>query len=201
MFTGIVEALGTVLQSEAYGSGKAFWLTCPFVDALRVDESLSHNGACLTVAALESDRYQVVAVEETLLRTNLGQWQVGDVVNLERSMPANGRFDGHIVQGHVDAVGTLESVEDRDGSWLLTFRFPPEYAGLVVEKGSCCINGVSLTIFNIGQDRMQVAIIPYTWTHTNLSSLLPGAPVNVEFDLVGKYLLRQLKIEKVKLKI
>jgi riboflavin synthase len=201
MFTGLVEALGTVLQSEAYGSGKAFWLTCPFVDALRVDESLSHNGACLTVAALESDRYQVVAVEETLLRTNLGQWQVGDVVNLERSMPANGRFDGHIVQGHVDAVGTLESVEDRDGSWLLTFRFPPEYAGLVVEKGSCCINGVSLTIFNIGQDRMQVAIIPYTWTHTNLSSLLPGAPVNVEFDLVGKYLLRQLKIEKVKLKI
>ena len=194
MFTGIVEALGTVLQSEAYGSGKAFWLTCPFIDALRVDESLSHNGACLTVAALESDRYQVVAVEETLLRTNLGQWQVGDVVNLERSMPANGRFDGHIVQGHVDAVGTLESVEDRDGSWLLTFRFPPEYAGLVVEKGSCCINGVSLTIFNIGQDRMQVAIIPYTWTHTNLSSLLPGAPVNVEFDLVGKYLLRQLTI-------
>jgi riboflavin synthase len=194
MFTGIVEALGTVLQSEVYGSGKAFWLTCPFIDALRVDESLSHNGACLTVAALESDRYQVVAVEETLLRTNLGQWQVGDVVNLERSMPANGRFDGHIVQGHVDAVGTLESVEDRDGSWLLTFRFPPEYAGLVVEKGSCCINGVSLTIFNIGQDRMQVAIIPYTWTHTNLSSLLPGAPVNVEFDLVGKYLLRQLTI-------
>jgi riboflavin synthase len=194
MFTGIVEALGTVLYIEPYGSGKAFWLTCPFIDALRVDESLSHNGACLTVAALESDRYQVVAVEETLLRTKLGQWQVGDVVNLERSMPANGRFDGHIVQGHVDAVGTLESVEDRDGSWLLTFRFPPEYAGLVVEKGRCCIYGVSLTIFNIGQDRMQVAIIPYTWTHTNLSSLLPGAPVNVEFDLVGKYLLRQLTI-------
>jgi riboflavin synthase len=120
---------------------------------------------------------------------------VGDAVNLERSMPANGRFDGHLVQGHVDTTGKLEAVEDQNGSWLLTFSYPEAYAGLVVEKGSCCINGISLTVFNLTTTTLQVAIIPYTWQHTNLRFLQPGAVVNLEFDIIGKYLLRKLTIE------
>ncbi len=194
MFTGIVEALGRVEAIETAGSGTAFWLTCPFSAELRVDESVSHNGACLTVADKQDDRYKVVAVEETLARTNLGQWQVGSRINLERSMPASGRFDGHIVQGHVDALGKLESVDDRDGSWLLRFSYPPTYARLLVEKGSCCVNGVSLTVFGLQGNTFQVAIIPYTWAHTNLQDLAPGQPVNLEFDLVGKFLLRSWEV-------
>lgn len=197
MFTGIVEALGTVVSVEPYGSGKAFWLTCPFTHELRIDESLSHNGACLTIAALDGDRYQVIAIEETLRRTNLGAWKPGDRVNLERSMPASGRFDGHIVQGHVDTLGHLDSVEDRGGSWLLRFRFPREYARLVVEKGSCCINGVSLTVFDLTEESLHVALIPYTWEHTNLADLRPGDAVNLEYDLVGKYLLRALSVADI----
>ena len=194
MFTGIIEALGTVEKVESYGSGKAFWLTSPFTADLRVDESLCHDGVCLTVANKEDGRYQVVAIEETLSRTNLGAWQPGTRVNLERSMSAAGRFDGHIVQGHVDTLGRLESVDDRDGSWLLRFSFPKEYARLVVEKGSCCINGVSLTVFDLTETSLHVALIPYTWEHTNLAFLKEGDGVNLEFDLVGKYLQRALML-------
>jgi len=195
MFTGIIEALGKVQSVEPMGSGLAFWLSCPFVQELSVDESVSHDGVCLTVAERTTTGYKVVAVQETLQRTSLGSWQPGQLVNLERSMPAGGRFHGHMVQGHVDAAGNLEKILDQNGSWLLTFKYPAAYASLLVEKGSCCLHGISLTVFNLVADTFQVAIIPYTWQHTSLSTLQAGAVINLEFDVVGKYLHRKWSLE------
>lgn len=191
MFTGIVEGLGKVLQVEKEGSNLHFWLESPFATELKVDQSVSHDGVCLTVTDLDAGKYRVTAVEETLKRTNLSDWKPGTLVNLERCMPATGRFDGHIVQGHVDTVAVLGNVEDRNGSWKLTFRHDPK-AGLTVEKGSICINGVSLTVVDSHPDSLSVVIIPYTWEHTNLKNLKPGAFVNVEFDILGKYMQKYL---------
>lgn len=191
MFTGIVEGLGKVLQVEKEGSNLHFWLESPFATELKVDQSVSHDGVCLTVTDLDAGKYRVTAVEETLKRTNLSDWKPGTLVNLERCMPATGRFDGHIVQGHVDTVAVLGNVEDRNGSWKLTFRRDPK-AGLTVEKGSICINGVSLTVVDSHPDSLSVVIIPYTWEHTNLKNLKPGAFVNIEFDILGKYMQKYL---------
>ncbi len=191
MFTGIVEGLGKVLQVEKEGSNLHFWLESPFATELKVDQSVSHDGVCLTVTDLDAGKYRVTAVEETLKRTNLSDWKPGTLVNLERCMPATGRFDGHIVQGHVDTVAVLGNVEDRNGSWKLTFRHDPK-AGLTVEKGSICINGVSLTVVDSHPDSLSVVIIPYTWEHTNLKNLKPGAFVNIEFDILGKYMQKYL---------
>ena len=197
MFTGIIEGTGQVLAIRPLGSGLEFELSCAFAGQLRVEESLAHNGCCLTVAGLDTaaKSYTVVAVEETLRKTNLGTWRVGTLVNLERSMPAAGRFDGHIVQGHVDATATLSTIDDRNGSWLLTYTLGPlldDAAGngahLLVEKGSICINGTSLTCFGITDTSFQVTIIPYTWEQTNMHSLEEGDTVNIEFDIVAKYL-------------
>ncbi len=189
MFTGIIEALGRVEAIDRQGSGIEFALTCPFTQELHPDQSLSHDGVCLTVTRLEGGRYFVTAIEETLSRTNLDTWREGSTVNLERAMPAGGRFEGHIVQGHVDATATLASVEDRLGSWLLDFKLKNGMTTeLIVEKGSITVNGTSLTCFNIGVDTFTVAIIPYTWEHTNLGRLKPGDAVNLEFDIVAKYL-------------
>lgn len=193
MFTGIVEAMGRVTGTEQDAGNLHLRLNCPFTHELRVDQSLSHNGVCLTVTAVSDQEYSVTAVGETLSRTNIGNLRAGDLVNLERCLPATGRFDGHIVQGHVDTTGTLLSVEDLAGSYKLRFSHDPS-AGMTVAKGSICVNGVSLTVVDSEADGFSVVIIPYTWENTNLSSLKPGDPVNLEFDILGKYMQKLMNV-------
>ena len=190
MFTGIIERKGTVTSIRKEGTNVRFSIRSPIGPELRVDQSVAHNGVCLTVTAVQGDVHEVVAIDETLRKSSLGSLQEGSTVNLERCMAANGRFDGHIVQGHVDTTGVVAAVHDRDGSWQFDFRFPAEFSTLIVEKGSICINGVSLTCFNCGTDGFSVAIIPYTWEHTTFRDLRPGDVVNLEFDIVGKYVRR-----------
>ncbi|CAG4991191.1 Riboflavin synthase [Dyadobacter sp. CECT 9275] len=190
MFTGIIESLGEILEISEEGTNRTFTLTSPVATELKIDQSLSHNGVCLTVTGVEGNRYQVTAVEETLKKTNLGLLKPGDQVNLERCMPANGRFDGHIVQGHVDQTGTCVYVEEREGSWLYDFEYDSSQGNLTVEKGSICINGVSLTVFNSEEKRFRVTIIPYTYAFTNFNRLAEGDTVNLEFDILGKYIKR-----------
>lgn len=192
MFTGIIETTGEVLQGTLEGTNLTFQLRSSLAPHLKVDQSLSHNGVCLTVTAIEGDTYSVTAVEETLLKTNLGQLVPGSIVNLERCMPADGRFDGHIVQGHVDQTGVCTAVQEREGSWLYDFDFDGSLGNILVEKGSICINGVSLTVFNAGTDSFRVTIIPYTYEHTNFHALRAGDIVNLEFDILGKYMQRIL---------
>jgi riboflavin synthase len=193
MFTGIIEGLGKVLRTEKEGSNVHFDMESPFTAELRVDQSVSHDGVCLTVTRVDYPEYRVTAVEETLSRTTLSAWQPGSLVNLERCMPANGRFDGHIVQGHVDDQAVLAGLEDRNGSWKLTFRHNPA-AGITVQKGSICLNGVSLTVVDSEADTFSVVIIPFTWEHTNLHVLKPGDAVNIEFDILGKYMQKYLSV-------
>ncbi|GAB2776493.1 riboflavin synthase [Rhabdobacter roseus] len=193
MFTGIIENLATVVGRTAEGTNITFTLRSSLAPELKVDQSVSHNGVCLTVTAIEGDTYTVTAVDETLQKTNLGQLQTGSLVNLERCMPASGRFDGHIVQGHVDQVGTCSQVQEVDGSWLYDFSYDSSLGNITVEKGSICINGVSLTVFNSQPDAFRVAIIPYTHEHTNFHQLRAGDRVNLEFDILGKYIQRILK--------
>lgn len=193
MFTGIIESLGEVAAITPEGSNRHLQLRTPLAAELRVDQSVAHNGVCLTVTDVQADTYQVTAIDETLQKSNLGQLAPGDPVNLERCMPADGRFDGHIVQGHVDLVGMCERVEAQDGSWLYTFAFEPtNEAYLVVEKGSITVNGASLTCFNTHDQGFTVAIIPYTYEHTNFHRLQAGDTVNLEFDILGKYMQRIL---------
>ncbi len=187
MFTGIIETTGTVEQIDAEGSNLTFTIASSLAPELHVDQSLSHNGVCLTITSVSGNGYTVTAVDETLKKTNIGQLQVGQRVNLERCMPANGRFDGHIVQGHVDQTGVCLAVQPLDGSWLYDFEYAPS-GNVTVEKGSICINGVSLTVFNSEQHRFRVTIIPYTWEHTTFRDLQAGDMVNLEFDIVGKYI-------------
>ena len=194
MFTGIIENTGIVKEILSSGSNKTFWIASPLSGALKVDQSLSHNGVCLTVEEVKEGMHRVTAIEETLSKTSLGQWQAGSVVNLERCMPINGRLDGHIVQGHVDTVAACTSIIEKEGSWEYTFSFPPQFNGLVIEKGSVSLNGISLTIFNVTTDSFTVAIIPYTYHHTNMSALNKGDWVNLEFDMIGKYVVRHLKL-------
>ena len=196
MFTGIVEALGKVKTIEKDRSNVHFTLESPISAELKVDQSVSHNGVCLTVVELGADWHRVTAVEETLRRSNLGHWQLGELVNLERCLPIGGRLDGHMVQGHVDELVECVEVTETGGSWKYTFRFRPEQAGLLVDKGSVCLNGVSLTVVSPGQDTFSVAIIPYTWAHTNFQNLRVGDPVNIEFDILGKYIARQMEAHK-----
>lgn len=196
MFTGIIEVLGKVTGITTQGTNRTFWIESPFTADLKVDQSVAHNGVCLTVEAIEGSRYQVTAVQETLDKTALGQWQVGTTVNLERSLLPSSRLDGHFVQGHVDTTGTCQSLIDKQGSWELTFQFPEQFAPLVIEKGSICINGISLTAFNVTSTSLTVAIIPFTWTHTNLQFLNEGDAINLEFDMIGKYILRKSSLEK-----
>jgi riboflavin synthase len=190
MFTGIIEATATVREVVNEGANKNFCLTSPIASELKVDQSLAHNGVCLTVTRLESNGYWVTAIDETLRKSNLGQWRVGDRINLERSMPAQGRFDGHIVQGHVDQIGTCEKVAEADGSWVFDFRYDPGLGNITVEKGSIAVNGVSLTCFHATPGGFTVAIIPYTFEHTNFGTLHAGDQVNLEFDILGKYIRR-----------
>jgi riboflavin synthase len=190
MFTGIIEAIGEVQNIESSGTNLIFTVASPLAVELKVDQSLAHNGVCLTVTETRSDFYKVTAVQETLQKTNLGKWKKGSQVNLERSMQLNGRFDGHIVQGHTDQTGVCTSVQEMDGSWLFDFEYNSAFGNFTVEKGSICVNGVSLTVFNSTSHSFRVAIIPYTFHHTNFNQLRAGDEVNLEFDIIGKYLLK-----------
>jgi riboflavin synthase len=192
MFTGIVESIAEVTNVETQGTNKTFTFRSAIANELKIDQSVSHNGVCLTVVEVDGDAYKVTAIEETLLKTNLGTLIPGSKVNLERCMPANGRFDGHIVQGHVDQTAICTQVQERDGSWLFDFEYDASKGNITVEKGSICINGVSLTVFNSGVHTFRVAIIPYTYNFTNFHSLNAGDSVNLEFDILGKYIKRIL---------
>lgn len=195
MFTGIVEALGNVKTVESVGSNRVFWIESPLARELKVDQSLCHDGVCLTVEEIHGSLHRVTAIEETLRKTNLGTWENGTAVNLERSLTLQSRLDGHLVQGHVDATAICTSVEEKDGSREYSFRFPDSFAGLVIEKGSVCLNGISLTAFDVKGDSLRVAIIPYTLEHTNMKTVKAGSAVNIEFDPVGKYVLRNLMVK------
>jgi len=192
MFTGIVEAVGEIIAIESVGSNKTFTLRSSIAAEFKIDQSISHNGVCLTVIAVDGVIYKVTAIEETLSKTNLGDLKEYDQINLERCMPANGRFDGHIVQGHVDQTAICSRIEERDGSWLFDFEYDEQSGNITVEKGSICINGVSLTVFNSKPNAFRVAIIPYTYTFTNFHQLGQGDSVNLEFDILGKYIKRIL---------
>ena len=195
MFTGIIESVGTIYKVTTEGSNRIFWIQSAVSEQLKIDQSVSHSGVCLTVDALQPGQHRVTAVAETLKKTTLGFWQPGQLVNLERCLPADGRLDGHFVQGHVDATGTCLSRKDLQGSWEYRFQFPEEKAGLVIEKGSIAVNGVSLTCFQVGRREFSVAIIPYTYAHTQFRELQPGDAVNLEFDMIGKYLLRHIELK------
>lgn len=190
MFTGIIESVGTIKQLVDEGTNRNFFVQSEISAQLRVDQSVSHNGVCLTVTRLEGTGHWVTAVRETLEKSNLGQWKEESLVNLERSMPASGRFDGHIVQGHVDTAARVAAIKDENGSWRVDIEHPSSDGFLTVEKGSICVDGISLTCFNCTDRSFSVAIIPFTHQHTNLRALKTGASVNLEFDILGKYLRR-----------
>jgi riboflavin synthase len=193
MFTGIIEASGTLENIEREGTNVHFTFSSAITHELKIDQSLAHNGVCLTVVETGGNKYKVTAIQETLQRTNLGDLKPGDLVNLERCMPANGRFDGHIVQGHVDTTAVCKSVKDLNGSYEFVFSYTPtQKSDVTVEKGSITINGVSLTVVQSGTDFFSVHIIPYTFEHTNFHAIKPGTRVNIEFDIVGKYVARLL---------
>lgn len=194
MFTGIIECTGKVLSVIPKGTNLIFWISSPVSGELKVDQSVSHNGVCLTVEALENGRHLVTAIEETLSKTNVSAWKEGTEVNMERCMLMNGRLDGHIVQGHVDTTATCMERKQLDGSWEYTFAFPASFAHLVIEKGSIAVNGTSLTCFNVGKDRFTIAVIPYTFEHTNIKQVEKGTLVNIEFDILGKYVQRRMEL-------
>lgn len=193
MFTGIIETTGTIREITLNGSNKTFQISSSISADLRPDQSVAHDGVCLTVEDITGHVHRVTAIQETLQKTNLANWKQGDTINLERCMVMNGRLDGHIVQGHVDTIGKCIEKKDLNGSHKYTFQFPEAFSKLIIEKGSISINGTSLTVFDVGTDRFSVAIIPYTFSYTNISQIDPGAIVNLEFDMIGKYVNRILE--------
>jgi riboflavin synthase len=188
MFTGIIEQLGIVKAIRKEGGNIHFTISAPFTSELKIDQSVAHNGCCLTVVELSSDEYVVTAIQETLDKTNLKSWKIGTKVNLERCMQMNGRLDGHIVQGHVDTTATYSAIEDQNGSWKYTFQYLNDM--VTVEKGSVTINGTSLTVVDSKDKEFSVCIIPYTYEHTNFHALQIGDTVNLEFDIIGKYVAK-----------
>ena len=190
MFTGIIETTGIVESIEQSGTNLSFWISSSISNELKIDQSVSHDGVCLTVEAIAENRHRVTAIEETLNKTNLRNWKQNTKVNMERCMQLNARLDGHMVQGHVDAVAFCISTEEKQGSWEYRFQFPAEFTHLLIEKGSVCINGISLTVFDIKFNSFKVAIIPYTYQHTNIHHIKNKSIVNIEFDVIGKYLAR-----------
>jgi len=190
MFTGIIEQKGIINDIIINGTNRSFQIESPLSHELKVDQSISHDGVCLTVEKVANNTHVVTAIEETLKKTNLETWKIGTVVNLERCLQFNGRIDGHIVQGHVDTTANCINVTERDGSWEYSFQFDKKFAALIIEKGSITINGTSLTCFNVMENEFTVAIIPYTYHHTNISYLQVGTIVNIEFDMIGKYVNR-----------
>lgn len=194
MFTGIIETTGIIRKIITEGSNLSFWVESYIASELKIDQSLAHNGVCLTVVGIEGNQHCVTAVAETISKTNLGEWKINSVINLERALKVGDRLDGHFVQGHVDATGICTSSKALEGSWLFQFTFPEEFATLMIEKGSICINGVSLTVFNVMRNSFTVTIIPYTHEHTNFDNIKPKDKVNLEFDVLGKYLLRKQEL-------
>ena len=194
MFTGIIEATGIVKALEKESSNLNIFIESDFTNELKIDQSVAHNGVCLTVVAIDNNVYKVTAIDETLQKTNIGNLMPSSVVNLERCMAANGRFDGHIVQGHVDQVASCINIIDLNGSWKYTFAYKSVHGNTTVEKGSICINGVSLTVVDSNAGDFSVAIIPYTYEHTNFKSLKIGDHVNLEFDIIGKYVAKMLEL-------
>lgn len=194
MFTGIIETTATVFAIQKEGSNKKITFNSTLATELKIDQSVAHNGVCLTVVEIiDHELYAVVAIQETLQRTNLDTWVVGDKINIERCMPANGRFDGHIVQGHVDTTATCMNVVDKNGSWEFTFELRNENDSLlIVPKGSICINGISLTVAMVNAKIFSVAIIPYTYEHTNMHQINASSIVNIEFDIIGKYIAKMM---------
>jgi riboflavin synthase len=193
MFTGIIETLGKVKQLKQEGSNLHITISSRLASELKIDQSVSHNGVCLTVVGIEEDEYQVTAIEETLLKSNLGDLKTGDLVNLERAMILGTRLDGHIVQGHVDTTGTCTKIEQKDGSWYFTFSYPAKADQVTIEKGSITVDGVSLTVVDSEKNSFSVAIIPYTYENTRFKQYKTGSRVNLEFDVIGKYVARLLK--------
>jgi len=196
MFTGIIETTGKIEKIIQNGTNKTFWISTPIAAELKVDQSVAHNGVCLTVEEISTDNHRITAIDETLIKTNLGDWKEGGTVNIERCLQMNGRLDGHIVQGHVDTTGTCIAVVEKDGSWEFSFRIDKKFGALIIEKGSISLNGISLTIFNVQEDGFTVAIIPYTYEHTNMKELKAGDKVNIEFDMIGKYVNRIQDLSK-----
>lgn len=195
MFTGIIESLGKIVEISSEGGNIHFSIQSSITQELKIDQSVAHNGVCLTVVKMDGDTYTVTAIQETLLKTNLGNWRVGDMVNLERAMKLGDRLDGHIVQGHVDATGVCIVAEETDGSWHYRFEYDSKIPFFTIEKGSITVNGVSLTVVNADQHSFSVAIIPYTYEHTTFKNLQKGDLVNLEFDVIGKY-ITQLQLRQ-----
>jgi riboflavin synthase len=190
MFTGIIEATGEIREVTDVGTNRIFWIKSPFSADLKIDQSLCHDGVCLTVEATNEGMHQVTAIQETIRKTNIANWKKADQVNLERSLLMNSRLDGHLVQGHVDTTGVCKERKELEGSYVFRFEFPKEFSHLVIEKGSICLNGISLTIFDVKKRSFRTAIIPYTFEHTNIRNLFKGLTVNIEFDIIGKYVSR-----------
>lgn len=196
MFTGIVESLGLIKEIAASGTNKTFWIESPLSSSFKIDQSVAHNGVCLTVEDVQENLHRVTAVEETLDKTDLNQWEIGAHVNIERSLLPTNRLDGHFVQGHVDTTGICKKIKNKQGSFEFEFEFPKKFAELIIEKGSICVNGISLTAFDVKKHSFTVAIIPFTFEHTNLQFVKEGVKVNLEFDMIGKYILRKLSLVK-----
>ena len=195
MFTGIIGSTGRIIKVSVSGNNRIFRIESNISDEFRPEESVNHDGVCLTVESVDKGCHTVTAIAETLAKTALSSWQEGYEVNLERAMFLGGRLDGHIVQGHTDTTGICENITEKNGSSEFLIGFPPAFAELVIEKGSICLNGISLTAFNVTENSFTVAIIPYTLQHTNLSNLKPGDPVNLEFDIIGKYVEKLLRFK------
>ena len=193
MFTGIIEEIGKIVRIEREQANLHLYVKSSFTNELKIDQSVAHNGVCLTVVAIDGDVYQVTAIAETLAKTHLGSLQVGDAVNLERGMLLNTRLDGHIVQGHIDQTGTCTAIQEEAGSTRFTFQYNPSTGNVVIEKGSITVNGVSLTVVDATRDSFSVAVIPYTLAYTNLQHLQIGGIVNLEFDVIGKYVARLMQ--------
>ena len=196
MFTGIIETLGIIQDIQKDQDNLHVTVSSSLTNELKIDQSVAHNGVCLTVVAIEEDRYTVTAIQETILKTNLGSWNIHDAVNLERAMKLGDRLDGHIVQGHVDQTGICKSIEETQGSWRYTFEYDASLHNLTIEKGSITVNGVSLTVVDSKPNEFSVAIIPYTYEHTNFHSFTVGTRINLEFDVIGKYVSRLHQLSK-----
>jgi riboflavin synthase len=196
MFTGIIETLGRIKSIEKEQDNIHISISSDITNELKIDQSVAHNGICLTVVAIENDCYTVTAIKETIEKTNLGHWNTGDVVNLERAMRLGDRLDGHIVQGHVDQIGKCINFENANGSWYYTFQYDSSLNNITIEKGSITVNGVSLTVVNSKRNEFSVAIIPYTYEHTNFHEIKEGSIINLEFDVIGKYVSRLQELRK-----
>lgn len=194
MFTGIIETTGIIKDISTNGNNKTFVVESSISNSLKTDQSVAHNGICLTVESVRNNTHTITAVHETLQKTNTNNWQLNELINIERCLIANGRVDGHFVQGHVDDVATCINIKDDAGSFIYTFAFNKKFAALIIEKGSVCINGISLTCFNVTNTQFNVAIIPYTFHHTNIKNLAINSTVNIEFDVLGKYINRTLQL-------